>query len=109
MTSYEAERSLVYLAEQIIKTFGKDSEVEVFKTKPDETLIKDSKLKEIFREWGKVVGIDEKTMFTVTHHNCSSTTLFQTDDDALFTIELPGYFGKNNEKYTSEQIIGDKE
>ncbi len=71
-------------------------------------LIKNEKLKEIFREWGKVIGIDGKTMFTVTHHNCSSTTLFQTDDDALFTIELPGYFGENNETYTLEQIIGEE-
>lgn len=111
MTSYETERSLVYIAEQIIKTFGKEIGIQDLIQKPGETLIKDSKLKEIFREWGKVVGIDGKTMFTVTHHNCfsTSTTLFQTDDDALFTIELPGYFGKNNEKYTSEQIIGDKE
>lgn len=111
MTSYEAERTLVYFAEQIIKTFGKEFGVQDLIQKPDETLIKDNKLKEIFRDWSKVIGIDEKTTFTVTHHNHNqhTTTLFQSDDDSLFTIELPGRFGNYNGKYTSEQIIGDKE
>ena len=109
MTSYEAERALVYFAEQIIKTFGKEFGVEDLLQKPHKTLIKDNKLKEIFRKWGKLIGIDGKTTFKVTHHNCSRTTLFQSDDDSLFTIELPGYFGDPRESYTLEQIIGDKE
>lgn len=43
MTSYESERALVYLAEQIIKTFGKDFGLEIQEPKqePKEPLIKD--------------------------------------------------------------------
>lgn len=108
MTSYEAERTLVYFAEQIIKTFGKEFGVEDLIQKPGETLIKDNKLKEFFREWAKLIGIDGKTTFKVIHQNCSRTTLFQSDDDSLFTIELPGYFGDPRDSYTLEQIIGVK-
>lgn len=108
MTSYEAERTLVYFAEQIIKTFGKEIGVEDLIQKPGETLIKDNKLKEFFREWAKLIGIDGKTTFKVIHKNCSRTTLFQGDDVSLFTIELPGYFGDPRDSYTLEQIIGVK-
>ena len=110
MTPYETERALVHFAEQIIKTFGKEFGVQDLIQKPDETLIKDEKLKEIFRKWSKVIGIDGKTTFEVTHHNQNhnTTTLFQSDDDSLFTIELPGRFGNYNGKYTLEQIIGKK-
>ena len=40
MTSYETEYALVYLAEQIIKTFGKDFGIQVSKQEPAEPLIK---------------------------------------------------------------------
>lgn len=44
MTSYESERALVYLAEQIIKTFGKDFgfEIQEPKQEPVEPLIKEN-------------------------------------------------------------------
>ena len=46
MTSYEFERGLVYIAEQIIKTFGKDFGFEVRDIKPTEPLTGESEEKE---------------------------------------------------------------
>lgn len=52
MTSHEFERSLVYLAEQIIRTFGKDYGFEVRDiVEPTEPLIDDSKACKIVRDW----------------------------------------------------------
>lgn len=53
MTSYEFERALVYLAEQIIKTFGKDVRVQEPKREPAEPLIKDEKIRKAVRAWAE--------------------------------------------------------
>lgn len=53
MTNYECGRALVYIAEQIIKTFGKDFGLEVQEPKqePKEPLIKDAKVRKAVRAW----------------------------------------------------------
>lgn len=55
MTSYESERALVYLAEQIIKTFGKDFGLEIQEPKqePVEPLIKDEKIRKAVKAWAE--------------------------------------------------------
>lgn len=57
MTSYEFERALVYLAEQIIKTFGEDVGTPGLKQEPAEPLIKDKKIRKAVRVWAEANGV----------------------------------------------------
>jgi hypothetical protein len=67
-------------------------------------LIKNEKLKEIFRKWSDCF---EKDVYEVNHYNHGKTTLFTCMNNFEVTIELPGCFGEPNECYSLEQIIGE--
>ena len=60
MTNYECGRALVYIAEQIIKTFGKDFGLEVQELKQEsaEPLIKDEKIRKAVRAWAEANDVN---------------------------------------------------
>lgn len=104
MTSYEFERALVYLAEQIIKTFGKDVGVQEPKlAMPAEPLIEDEKIRKAVRAWAEVDAttlakkIDNKTLKGI---NDGASISFE---DEVFESLL---FGRS---YTIEELCGEEE
>ena len=84
MTSYEFERGLVYIAEQIIKTFGKDFglEVQVPKQEPKEPLIKDEKIRKAVRAWAEACRLKYAT------YKQSSNEFYDPDTRGKFAIKF---------------------
>jgi hypothetical protein len=75
--------------------------------KPAEPLIKDEKVRKVFRKW---VGLYGAERFRVDHFCDAKMTLFKSTD--LITeplIELPGYIGEDSEIYTIEELCGEEE
>ena len=102
MTSYESERALVYLAEQIIKTFGKDFGLEIQEPKqePVEPLIKDEKVRKAVKAWAEANGIGR------VWHECASCWLRGNG----LKIELENEvvdLEQNN--YTIDELCGEEE
>lgn len=77
MTSYESERALVYLAEQIIKTFGKDFGLEIQEPKqePVEPLIEDEEIRKAIQAWAEANEDDSTTMLKYDRKNVRLSTI----------------------------------
>ena len=82
MTSYEFERALVYLAEQIIKTFGKDVGTPGLKQEPAEPLIKDEKIRKAVRAWAEACRLEYAT------YKQSSNEFYDPDTRGKFAIKF---------------------
>lgn len=85
MTSYETEYALVYLAEQIIKTFGKDFGIQVSKQEPAEPLIKDEKIRKAVRAFSE--AIQEKKHILVIKQ--CGLGIAEFSNGSRFWIRLP--------------------
>lgn len=102
MTSYESERALVYLAEQIIKTFGKDFgfEIQEPKQEPAEPLIKDEKIRKAVKAWAEANGIER------VWHECASCWLRGNGLKIELENEVVDLEQKN---YTIDELCGEEE
>ena len=110
MTSYESERALVYLAEQIIKTFGKDFgfEIQEPKQEPVEPLIKDEKVRKAVRAWAEANG------FNTDYYEFNIKTLPAGTRFSVghYDIEFIGFFIydlQTENSYTLAKLCGEEE
>lgn len=70
-------------------------------------LIKDPKIRKVFREWAGFYGAER---FRVEHFINAKTTLVKsTDLIAGPSIELPGHSGEDSEIYTITELCGEEE
>ena len=75
--------------------------------KPTEPLIKNKKVRKVFRKWAGFYGAER---FRVDHFRNAKTTLIKSTD--LITepsIELPGHIGEDSEIYTITELCGEEE
>lgn len=75
---------------------------------PKEPLIKDEKIRKVFREWAGFFGAEQ---FRVTHLLCAklhTTVVGSTDLTAEPSIDLPGHIGEDSEIYTIEELCGEE-
>ena len=72
---------------------------------PVEPLIKDEKIRKVFREWAEFFSAER---FRVTHLS-SSTVLRSNDLTAMPSIDLPDHIGKDSEIYTITELCGEEE
>lgn len=116
MTSYEFECALVYLAEQVIKTFGKDVGVQELKQEPvgrdfektrstGEPRIEDEKVRRVVKTWAELNSI--KRVVYVEAINESSCCL--TDmGEGCYCIKFVGCIStlKDCKEYTIDELCG---
>ena len=71
-----------------------------------ETLIKDEKVRRVFREWADLIGAER---FRVEHLcKYGRTIITSTDISANPSIELPGYIGEDLKTYTKIELVGEE-
>lgn len=115
MTSYEFECALVYLAEQIIKTFGKDVGVQMstdgegINVLSKEPLIKDEEKLDTVKSFFALLGIT-KEIYYQSVNNC----FYHTDDDGItYSIDFDNENGIDNIRtdraYTIIELCGEEE
>lgn len=111
MTSYEFERALVFLAEQIIKTFGKDFETQEMKQEPAEPLIKDEKIRKAVRAWAEA----NEVFGASTYKSCSDGHYWYirafNDTERGIDIDLWGELPKeliDCKYYTIAELCGEE-
>lgn len=77
--------------------------------KPAEPLIKDEKVRKVFREWADLYGAKQ---FRVSHHDNfgegETTSILSMDIPTEPGIELPGHIGKDSETYTITELCGEE-
>lgn len=109
MTSYEFERALVYIAEQIIKTFGKDFgfEIQEPKQEPVEPLIKDEKIRKAVRAWA------EACRLKYAIYKQSSNEFYDPDTRGKFAIKFTlkpiEVWLDDGKCYTITELCGEEE
>lgn len=111
MTSYEIERSLVYLAKQIIKTFGEDTELQDLIKQEDCNPIIKKKYRNIVRAWCELydkyssfrtwIGSDYISLYIDGVKGYSSSVGIDLPINAFRKIP------ENNNYYSITQLIGD--
>jgi len=110
MTSYEFEYALVYIAEQIIKTFGKDVGVQVLKQKPAEPLFKDEKIREAVKNW--VLTNYKNHMIIEFDSNMNGFYMFLDNTDLSLcgiTFQPDIELGLEEREYTFAELCGESE
>ena len=106
MTSYEFERSLVYLAEVVIKTFGRDFgyEIQEPKQEPKEPLIKDKKIRKAVRAWAEANELDRLYLA-----NNGYEIYGGADDTVMQFVGEPLPHDNKDKTYTIEELCGEEE
>lgn len=112
MTNYECGRALVYIAEQIIKTFGKDFGLEVQEPKqePKEPLIKDEKVRKAVRAWADANNINSRHYYeNDVKFNSLEHELTWIDTSIQFNefVALEGL--EDGKRYTIAELCGEEE
>lgn len=106
MTNYECGRALVYIAEQIIKTFGKDFGLEVQELKQEsaEPLIKDEKIRKAVRAWAEVNELEPDYE---VKYDADTYGLNSWQADINFNYRIEGL--EHNKKYIIAELCGEEE
>ena len=112
MTNYECGRALVYIAEVIIKTFGKEFgyEVQEQKQEPKEPLIKQEKIRKAVRAWAEANEIIKA--FVVMDKNMNWIVYGDDIDRNRFMIEFFDRVVSENDEtnnYTIDELCGEEE
>lgn len=100
MTSYEFECALVYLAEQVIKTFGKDVGVQELKQEPvgrdfektrstGEPRIEDEKVRRVVKTWAELNAI-KQVVYVEYESSDGSYCCLANIDDGRISIKFAG-------------------
>ena len=105
MTNYECGRALVYIAEQIIKTFGKDFGLEVQELKQEsaEPLIKDEKIRKAVRAWAEANDVEKVDYWNSDYkfQDMQGGSSINFEDNP---IETESRYG--NDEYTIDELCG---
>ena len=110
MTSYEFECALVYLAEQIIKTFGKDVGVRVSTDGEDinalskEPLIKDKEENALVKYWSKTYAITKVNVYK--HESIGMMDLVDAEYSCS-AITISSYIDVQNGTYSITELCGE--
>lgn len=112
MTNYECGRALVYIAEQIIKTFGKDFGLEVQELKQEsaEPRIKDEKVQKAIRAFCEVTQ-EKKRIFVIKQFGRGSA---EFSVGGRYAIRLPLSYEsmdalEDGRNYTLTELCGEEE
>lgn len=107
MTSYEFECALVYLAEQVIKTFGKDVGVQELRQESAEPLIKDEKICKVVKTWAKLNAI-KRVVYVEYESLDGSYYCLANMDDGRISIKFAGCISalKDCREYTIDELCG---
>lgn len=109
MTNYECGRALVYIAEVIIKTFGKEFgyEVQEPKQEPKEPLIKDEKIRKAVRAWAEAVGTECVEITHSRSHFIRFMSYLADEDELCMSREIGQIF--DEKLYTIAELCGEEE
>ena len=107
MTNYECGRALVYIAEQIIKTFGKDFGLEVQELKQEsvEPRIEDEKVRRVVKTWAELNGI-KRVVYVEYESPDGSYCCLANMDDGRISIKFDGCISalKDCGEYTINEL-----
>lgn len=107
MTSYEFECALVYLAEQVIKTFGKDVGVQELKQESVEPYIEDKKVRRAVKTWAELNAV-KQAVYVEYESSDGNYCCLANMDDGRISIKFAGCILalKDCREYTIDELCG---